>query len=84
MPPEKEADAKLHGLKPRMAHSLLAAAEASITRNPEGNYTVTPVTSAVSAVFLPDSAGFYERTRQAKIVEPGTPIYIGRAFRLVL
>ena len=84
MPPEKEADAKLHGLRPRMAHSLLAAVEASISRNPEGNYTVTPVASAASAVFLPDSAGFYERARQAKIVEPGTPIYIGRAFRLVL
>ena len=71
------------GIGPRLAYSLLAPAEAVVEKKPEGNFEVSPFASS-SFVFVPDSAGFYRRITGPEIVEPGTPIYIGRSFRLVL
>jgi hypothetical protein len=72
------------GIGPRLAYSLLAPAEAVIERRPEGNFLVSPFDAGFSFVFVPDSAGFYRRISEPELVEPGTPIYVGRSFRLVL
>lgn len=72
------------GIGPRLAYSLLAPAEVIIEKRVEGNFMVSPFDAAFSLVFVPDSAGFYRRISDPEIVEPGTPIYLGRSFRLVL
>ncbi len=71
-------------LNGKKAHSLLADVECVVTKNSDGSYDVEPFASPASFVFVPDSAGYYHRIDSTKIVEPGTPVYVGRAFRLEL
>lgn len=68
----------------RQAHALMAHIEAVIVKHPDGSYNVAPFRPNESAVFAPNSAGYYNRLTSRERIEPGTPIYIGRAFRLVL
>lgn len=69
-------------LRPIDQHDKLLPVEAIIGRNGDGSFLVTPLSGSV--VFAPDSAGYYRRIGQPVSLEPGVPIYIGRAFRLVL
>lgn len=66
------------------AHKDMNSVEAIIVRNADGSYSVEPFEASFSLVFVPDSAGYHHRLEAPERVEPGTPIYVGRAFRLVL
>ncbi len=68
-----------------MARAEVRSVEALIVKSSDGSFAITPVgESALCKVFVPDEFGYYAPLRQGRKLAPGTPIYLGRAFRFVL
>ena len=55
----------------------------SITRNPDGSYTLAPESEDTKA-FSPDASGYYSRLTAPVVLEPGTPFYVGSSFKFIL
>ncbi len=67
------------------AHAALNPVEATVTKRQDGSFGVRS-SSIDSTLFVPDGAGYYTRAVVGKeyVLEPRTPIYVGRTFRLEL
>jgi hypothetical protein len=65
------------------AHSRLQSIEAVLTRVRDGSIMIERIDDWCT-IFAPNEAGYYCKVTSACTLPPGTPIYIGRAFRLVL
>ena len=79
-----EANDPIFADKCRYAMRQLKEVELAIRKNSDGSFDVAPLADGASTVFVPDASGYYYRATKPVTLEPGTPIYIGRAFKFVL
>lgn len=67
------------------AQSAMRPVEGVIHKNPDGTYTISSYASTQNCqIFVPDASGYYRRLDAPVTLEPGTPFYMGRAFKFVL
>lgn len=79
-----EADDQIFAGKCRYALRQLKEVELTIRKNSDGSFDVAPFADKAATLFVPDTSGYYYRATKPVTLEPGTPIYIGRAFKFVL
>ena len=79
-----EADDQIFAGKCRHALRQLKEVELTIRKNRDGSFDVAPFADKAATLFVPDASGYYYRATKPVTLEPGTPIYIGRAFKFVL
>jgi hypothetical protein len=79
-----EADDQIFAGKCRHALRQLEEVELTIRKNSDGSFDVAPFADKAATLFVPDASGYYYRATKPVTLEPGTPIYIGRAFKFVL
>ncbi len=79
-----EADDQIFAGKCRHALRQLKEVELTIRKNSDGSFDVAPFADKAATLFVPDASGYYYRATKPVTLEPGTPIYIGRAFKFVL
>lgn len=67
------------------ARAAMRSVEGSIHKNQDGTYTISTYAPADRChIFVPDASGYYRRLDAPVTLEPGTPFYMGYAFKFVL
>jgi hypothetical protein len=65
------------------AQQALRREEVIISRRQDGRIDIAPA-SSLAEVFIPDDRGYYSKLKASTVLEPGTPIYIGKSFKFNL